>query len=717
MEKWMVAAAGLFADNVVLSGLWKLCLSASAIIVFFLCIRPWMKRLPRIGMYLLWGMLVLRIAIPVPVTGIYKILPEKVEQEAARTTMQGEPAQIRQRLERQRLARYGGAKNGYRLTEAVERDENKNSQKTNISSQPVETTPQKSSDKQGDGMALAVVVIWIGGIVCCCCYLVCSLVANQKMFRHSTHVFDNVYEHSFGCSSFVGGILSPKIYVPKGMKEQDLEYILVHERIHIKRRDYLVKPTAFLVFSVLWFNPLVWVAYRLMMKDMEISCDEAVIRKLGSDARKRYSFLLLAMASGDNGILSPNAAFGTEVINERIHNVMKYKKPSKFVVAAVTFAVALCGCGISSTPEKTVSELPKVQQETDVVYVEQTMPELPADEMIEQLGYDPVKDDFTLMQEMTDVDANGTLAVIATLYHEPDLKKLTMLKCEYVDGAWQAGKVKWYDNLKKALEDKENLSIGTSSQYGVDGCLYLEYNQYSMPFEVYNQNVEKYKDDYYLVQNYLYKIDEETGEVSELPMPAEKQEDGGKNEIKYGSVSVLANGDYVLLSGNVFEVRSAVTGEKKNSLPFGENRQRMHMPYAGDDFVCWRETNKDTDEIEIYMCNADGSGLYKLPTGETFETDKGGARVANSIAMGVRENTVMLATSDGIFEADCGDDEFCKVVGDEKDNLYYLGSDNYYALGDVYISAQGEYYVTDLVKKGSADKFYWCSYTPKSQTD
>lgn len=129
--------------------------------------------------------------------------------------------------------------------------------------------------------------------------------------RTATLVRDNIFETDRIDSPFVCGFIKPKIYVPINLPEQELSYILAHEQTHIRRLDYLVKPFAFLVLIIHWFNPIMWLSFALMSKDMEMSCDESVIRRMGSDRKASYSNSLLSLAVKRSGLLvgSP-LAFG-----------------------------------------------------------------------------------------------------------------------------------------------------------------------------------------------------------------------------------------------------------------------------------------------------------------------------------------------------------------------------------------------------------------------
>lgn len=155
-----------------------------------------------------------------------------------------------------------------------------------------------------------------------------------------------VYEKKNLPTPFVLGIIRPKIYLPTGLSESEKQYILLHEQIHIRRGDHIIKAVSFLVLCIHWFNPMVWVAFFLSERDMEMSCDEAVLRKLGSGVKKDYSAALLNLATGRRVIGGMPLAFGEGTPGGRIRNVLKYKKPQLTavcagIVLAVTAAVLL----------------------------------------------------------------------------------------------------------------------------------------------------------------------------------------------------------------------------------------------------------------------------------------------------------------------------------------------------------------------------------------
>lgn len=198
-------------------------------------------------------------------------------------------------------------------------------------------------------------LIWFAGIVVLLLYSVISYIKIKRQLLTATLVKDNIYESDQIGTAFVCGFIHPKIYVPVGVGDTDLSYILEHERTHIRRRDYLIKPLAFFALILHWFNPLMWLSFALMSRDMEMSCDENALQKMNQDAKGGYSSSLLSLSVKRNGLFTANPlAFGESHVKARIKNVLNYKKPVFWVVIASV--IVLIGAGIALLSNPTASE-------------------------------------------------------------------------------------------------------------------------------------------------------------------------------------------------------------------------------------------------------------------------------------------------------------------------------------------------------------------------
>lgn len=183
--------------------------------------------------------------------------------------------------------------------------------------------------------------IWVAGMAAMVVYSIGTLLKLKRSLRDASLEKENIYTTDRLSTPFVIGMIKPQIYLPAVLQEQEKEYVLLHERTHIRRGDHIFKMIGFLALCVHWFNPLVWAAFFLSGKDMEMSCDEAVLRKLGKEIKKEYSASLLNFATGRRIVSGVPLAFGEGDTGSRIKNVLAYKKPA--AAAAVILAVVCIG--------------------------------------------------------------------------------------------------------------------------------------------------------------------------------------------------------------------------------------------------------------------------------------------------------------------------------------------------------------------------------------
>ncbi|HEY8500917.1 MAG TPA: M56 family metallopeptidase, partial [Clostridia bacterium] len=165
---------------------------------------------------------------------------------------------------------------------------------------------------------------------------------------------------------FVLGLINPRIYLPVGLSKEEQNYILIHEQTHIRRKDHVIKTLAFLIASIHWFNPLVWIVFRLMNTDMELSCDERVLKVMNKDIRKPYANSLLSLAAGVHILNGSPLAFGEGNVKGRIKNVLNYKKFSFWVIAISVAAVIIVGIALIANPKQIRAEDKLTGDFTDV---------------------------------------------------------------------------------------------------------------------------------------------------------------------------------------------------------------------------------------------------------------------------------------------------------------------------------------------------------------
>jgi len=189
--------------------------------------------------------------------------------------------------------------------------------------------------------------IWIFGIVIMLIYSIVSITLLNRRLRSAINVGDNIYEAVNLKTPFVMGLFRSKIYIPMGLSGEERRYIVLHEQTHIRRHDHIIKMLAYFVLCLHWFNPLVWAAFILMGADMEMSCDERVMKELGGDIKNAYSQSLVRVASERKMLNGSPLAFGEGGMKERVKNVLNFKKHSRVIIIAAVILVAVLSVGFA----------------------------------------------------------------------------------------------------------------------------------------------------------------------------------------------------------------------------------------------------------------------------------------------------------------------------------------------------------------------------------
>ena len=193
--------------------------------------------------------------------------------------------------------------------------------------------------------------LWICGAAAMFIFNIVQLMRLRRDLIGATPLRENIYLTDHIPTPFVMGLIRPKIYLPSSISDAEQSYILQHEKHHIHRGDHIIKLFAFVAMCVHWFNPLVWIAFVLASKDMEMSCDEAVMKRIDRDIRADYSSSLLQFSTGKKVIIGTPLAFGEGDTKERIENIMNYRKPTFIIVAlALIMCIGLTAC-LSSNPQ------------------------------------------------------------------------------------------------------------------------------------------------------------------------------------------------------------------------------------------------------------------------------------------------------------------------------------------------------------------------------
>lgn len=308
----------LFAKALNSGTLINMTLTGSVIILFVLIARLCLKRAPKVYSYCLWGVVLFRLLCPVsitaPVSALNIVRPEVT-----------------------------AADNSINLTMYVANVPAASRTITNIAEQTVmDTQSSGTAETQADPMIVATAV-WAMGLLAMVGHGFVGFFRLRKKLVGSVEIRQGVYLADGIDTPFVLGILHPQIYLPSGISIEQRPLILAHERYHIHRFDMLWKLLGYMALCLHWFNPLVWVAFVLAGKDMEMSCDEAVLRKLDSAQRADYASALLRLSTGKRTIAGTPLAFGEGDTKGRIKNMAKWKKPK----VGVSILCALVCMGIA----------------------------------------------------------------------------------------------------------------------------------------------------------------------------------------------------------------------------------------------------------------------------------------------------------------------------------------------------------------------------------
>ena len=197
--------------------------------------------------------------------------------------------------------------------------------------------------------------IWLCGMIAMFLYAIISYLIVEKRTKASIEIDENIFICDNVSTPFILGVFNPQIFIPSSMDKTTAEYVILHEQAHLNRLDHLWKPLGFALLAVYWFNPVIWVAYILFCRDIELACDERVIKNMDADDKKAYSTALLSCSIPRKMISACPLAFGEVGVKQRIKRVLNYKKPAFWlIVAAIVTSVAVAVCFLTDPKEKGV---------------------------------------------------------------------------------------------------------------------------------------------------------------------------------------------------------------------------------------------------------------------------------------------------------------------------------------------------------------------------
>lgn len=293
-------------------------ISASWVVVAVLALRFCLKKAPKWVNVLLWGIVAVRMVFPFSIESVLSLIPSAetisptIMMEQTPSVQTGVPA----------------------LNHVIN---------------PVISgsfTPVPGASANPLQIWIPVLTgIWLFGIAALFLYSAVSYWRLRRKVCEAVILRGNIYQSEKVCSPFVLGIIKPKIYLPYHMDSREMDHVIAHEQTHIRRKDHWWKPLGFLLLTIHWFNPLMWLSYILLCRDIELACDEKVIREMGNEQRADYTQALVACSVNRRVIAACPLAFGEVGVKERVKSVMNYKKPAFWIVLAsviVCAVIAVC---------------------------------------------------------------------------------------------------------------------------------------------------------------------------------------------------------------------------------------------------------------------------------------------------------------------------------------------------------------------------------------
>lgn len=305
----------------------NLSISASWLILAVLVLRVVLKKAPKWVMPLLWGVVALRLVCLFSIESALSLIPSAETIPSEIVTETREPV----------------------LYEQATLDIVTNPTLPSAAEVPVGVSRQQA---QVDFNIYS--VLWLAGMAALLVHALVSAGRLKKKLATAILLRDNIYESEFVDSPFVFGVVKPNIYLPMHMDEGTAAYVIAHERAHLARRDHWWKVLGYLVLALHWFNPLVWVAYILFCRDIELACDEKVVKGLDGAARADYSQALLSCAAPGRAVAACPLAFGEGNIKTRVKSALHYKKPAFWVAAAAVLAVVIVAVCFLTNPRSDI---------------------------------------------------------------------------------------------------------------------------------------------------------------------------------------------------------------------------------------------------------------------------------------------------------------------------------------------------------------------------
>ncbi|MCR5704451.1 MAG: M56 family metallopeptidase [Eubacterium sp.] len=335
--------------NELLLKLIDMSIKASILIAMILVVRIVFKKIPRKYICVLWALVAIRLVCPVSLESpfsAYTVVDKEVKQNTYIHQMVQPELKPADQVEVEMGAEQSVAKN--EEVHSVTEVEKKKQQMKETSQETISATTW----------------IWLFGVIAMILYGIASYLRIKRKVRASLKKEKNLYICDEIDSPFILGFIRPNIYVHSGLNPESLEYIVEHEKAHIKRKDYLWKPLGFLLLAIYWFNPMCWLAYMMLCRDIEVACDEKVIAQMDDQGKAKYSEILLKCSAGRRNIMVCPIAFGEVGVKGRIKSILSYKKPTFWIIMGSIVICVIITALFMTNPVTKSANKKSVEKET-----------------------------------------------------------------------------------------------------------------------------------------------------------------------------------------------------------------------------------------------------------------------------------------------------------------------------------------------------------------
>lgn len=318
--------------------LFNVSIMASWLVAAIIVLRLLFKKMPKAIVVIMWGFVGIRLIIPISIESNFSVIPS--EETVPENIIYKEYIDIQS--------------DNPVINSAIE---------------PIVSDPYLEREVV-DGIQILislVTMVWPAGVMGLLGYAIVSYLVIYLKVRESIPLRDNIYICDDISTPFILGILRPRIYLPSNIAQEDIEYVVAHEKAHLKRFDHWWKPLGFLILAIYCFNPVIWIGYILLCRDIESACDEKVLMNMGESIKKSYSTALINCSVPQKVITACPLAFGEIGVKSRVKSVLHYKKPAFWIVVAAVISCIGVGVCFLTNPITTVgSELSDVLEDDEL---------------------------------------------------------------------------------------------------------------------------------------------------------------------------------------------------------------------------------------------------------------------------------------------------------------------------------------------------------------